>query len=69
MANFYINKEDIQENIAIIKGEEAQHISRVLRMKKGDTVTLCDGEGTFYDATLTDFSDKTARWVFKAHNF
>lgn len=59
MANFYINKEDIQENIAIIKGEEAQHISRVLRMKKGDTVTLCDGEGTFYDATLTDFSDKT----------
>lgn len=59
MANFYITKEDIQENIAIIKGEEAQHISRVLRMKKGDNVTLCDGEGTFYDATLTDFSDKT----------
>ena len=59
MANFYITKEDIQENIAIIKGEEAQHISRVLRMKKGDSVTLCDGEGMFYDATLTDFSDKT----------
>ena len=59
MANFYINKEDIQENIATIKGEEAQHISRVLRMKKGDALTLCDGEGMFYDATLTDFSDKT----------
>ena len=59
MANFYINKEDITENIATIKGEEAQHISRVLRMKKGDNVTLCDGEGTFYDAILTDFCDKT----------
>lgn len=58
MANFYIEKSDITENIATITGEEAQHISRVLRMKKGDNVTLCDGEGMFYDATLTDFSDK-----------
>ncbi len=58
MANFYINKEDINENIATIKGDEAQHISRVLRMKKGDAVTLCDGEGMFYDAVLSDFDDK-----------
>ena len=59
MANFYINKEDIQDNIATIKGEEAQHISRVLRMKKGDEVTLCDGEGMFYDAVLSEFDDKS----------
>lgn len=59
MANFYINKEDIQDNIATIKGEEAQHISRVLRMKKGDAVTLCDGEGMFYDAVLSGFDDKS----------
>lgn len=58
MANFYIDKSDITENIATITGEEAQHISRVLRMKKGDKVTLCDGEGTFYEAVLTDFSEK-----------
>ena len=59
MANFYIDKNDITENCATITGEEAQHISRVLRMKKGDNVTLCDGEGMFYEATLTDFSDKS----------
>lgn len=59
MANFYIDKSDITENIATISGEEAQHISRVLRMKKGDEVTLCDGEGFFYEAVLSDFSDKT----------
>ena len=59
MANFYIEKTDITENIAAITGEEAQHISRVLRMKKGDEVTLCDGEGMFYEAVLSDFSDKT----------
>ena len=59
MANFYIDKSDITENTAVITGEEAQHISRVLRMKKGDNVTLCDGEGMFYEAILSDFSDKT----------
>lgn len=59
MANFYIDKSDITENTAVITGEEAQHISRVLRMKKGDEVTLCDGEGFFYEAVLADFSDKS----------
>ena len=59
MANFYIDKSDITENCAIITGEEAAHISRVLRMKKGDNVTLCDGEGTFYEAILSDFSEKS----------
>ena len=59
MANFYIERSQINENMATITGEEAQHISRVLRMKKGDSVTLCDGEGTFYDAVLSDFSEKT----------
>lgn len=55
MANFYITKDSIKEDKAIITGDEARHISRVLRMKKGDRVTLCDGEGTFYDAVLSSF--------------
>ena len=59
MANFYITKEQIADNTAIITGEEAQHISRVLRMKKGDTVTLCDGAGYFYEATLCGFDEKS----------
>ena len=59
MANFYIDKKDINENTAVITGEEAQHISRVLRMKKGDAVTLCDGEGNFYEAELFAFEEKT----------
>ena len=64
MANFYIERSQINENMATITGEEAQHISRVLRMKKGDSVTLCDGEGTFYDAVLSDFSEKTVIYLF-----
>lgn len=59
MANFYITKDMIKENEAVITGEEAKHISRVLRMKKGDNVTLCDGEGNFYEAVLTAFSENS----------
>ena len=57
MANFYINKDAIKENTATITGDEAKHISKVLRMKKGDSVVLCDGEGTFYDAVLSSFTE------------
>ena len=59
MANFYIEKEQCSGNTALITGEEAQHISRVLRMKKGDEVTLCDGEGNFYEARLSFFDEKS----------
>lgn len=58
MPNFYITKNDITGDTAVITGEEAQHISRVLRMKKGDEVTLCDGEGNFREAVLESFSEK-----------
>ncbi|MBR1969752.1 MAG: 16S rRNA (uracil(1498)-N(3))-methyltransferase [Clostridia bacterium] len=57
MANFYINKDAIKETTATITGDEAKHISKVLRMKKGDSVVLCDGEGHFYDAVLSSFTE------------
>ena len=59
MANFYITKDMINGASVIITGDEEAHISRVLRMKKGDEVTLCDGEGMFYDAVLECFDAKS----------
>jgi len=32
--------------------EEALHIERVLRLKKGDTITMTDGNGYFYSAII-----------------
>ncbi len=36
-----------------IGGENARHISLSLRMKTGDRLLLCDGEGMEYDAAIT----------------
>lgn len=38
--------------------EEAQHAVRVLRMEMGDEMMLMDGEGTFYQAVVTEATKK-----------
>ncbi len=55
MHRFFVDS--IGENTACITGEDVRHIVRVLRLKRGDAITLCDGNGTDYDAVITDFSD------------
>lgn len=40
--------------------EESAHCVKVLRHREGDHICVIDGEGTFYDCTLTDASAKGA---------
>lgn len=37
-------------------GDDAHHIFRVLRMKAGDALSLCDGAGNEYDAVISSVS-------------
>lgn len=37
----------------MVRGGDAAHIARVLRLREGDGLTLCDGEGNDYDAEIT----------------
>lgn len=46
----------IADNTATITGDDAHHICRVLRMKAGDPLSLCDGAGYEYDATILSVS-------------
>lgn len=45
----YIPESDCIE----LTGDDAHHISRVLRMKSGENLTICDGLGTDYQCVLT----------------
>ena len=51
--------DNITASAATITGEDAHHISRVLRMKAGDALSLCDGAGNEYDAVITAISQDT----------
>ncbi len=68
MPKFFTDRENIGEKI-VLTGDDARHIGRVLRMEKGDKVTVCDKEGTDYhceienitkeDVTLTVIKSET----------
>lgn len=51
--------ENITNTTAVITGDDAHHISRVLRMKAGDALSLCDGAGNEYDAVIASITQET----------
>lgn len=46
--------DNISAETAVVSGEDAHHISVVLRMRAGDIAVLCDGRGTDYLAELVE---------------
>jgi 16S rRNA (uracil1498-N3)-methyltransferase len=52
MQKFLIPPESIENEKAIIKGQDAKHIYRVLRLKSDDPIHLTDGEGTDYEGRI-----------------
>ena len=42
MPKFFVTQDKISDNQIIIDSEDVTHISRVLRLEKGDNVTVCD---------------------------
>lgn len=61
MHRFFIRQEDIFKDGITIEGEDVQHISRVLRLKEGDKIVLCDQSGTDYLVSIADISKHSIR--------
>lgn len=53
MPRFFVPKQEIGSSFLVLTGENAAH-AKVLRLKNGDDVTICDGEGTDYICTVSD---------------
>ena len=45
MVRFFADGEELRADTVVLTGENAQH-ARVLRLKAGETVLVCDGQGT-----------------------
>lgn len=56
MSRFFIPRENISDNQIFVKGEDVIHISKVLRLKNGDSFTCCDGKGFDYSVIIVDIS-------------
>ena len=48
MPRFFISPDSVAPDgaTAVVTGDDARHISRSLRMRVGEAITLCDGQGT-----------------------
>lgn len=55
---FYTKPELINDNQLIIEGQEAIHVSKVLRMAAGDSVHVTDGNGSLYTGTIREIRSK-----------
>lgn len=61
MARFFVEAIDPTASSAVITGRDAEHI-KVLRMRPGEQLTLCDGKGTEALCVLTE-SGKAAAYA------
>lgn len=52
MDRFFIDPAAVTADTAGITGEDVAHITRVLRLQKGDIITLCDGHALEYAARI-----------------
>ncbi len=62
MPRFFVqlDKIDLVHKTVRIEGEDAHHISRSLRMAKGERITVCDMQGREYDCAIRDFCDDSS---------
>ena len=53
MTRFFVTPEELERNETVLTGENFQH-AKVLRLKNGEAVMLCDGQGLECICTVTD---------------
>lgn len=58
MRRFFVENDRITDNVAHILGEEVKHITKVLRLGKGDEVILFDEAGWEYRAKIINGNPK-----------
>lgn len=56
MTRFFVSPEELQPEFLVLTGENAKH-ARVLRLKEGEEVLVCDGQGTECLCAVSDVSD------------
>lgn len=64
MTRFFVEPEELLPDFLVLTGENARH-AKVLRLKCGEAVLVCDGAGTEAVCTVSDVSDGQISLVVK----
>lgn len=52
MSRFFVKESDIHSEYIDIKGDDVGHIRKVLRLRCGDQITVCDGKGNDFSVII-----------------
>ncbi|MGL4606319.1 MAG: RsmE family RNA methyltransferase [Eubacteriaceae bacterium] len=63
MHRFFVDRTQINDQYVVIDGEDYKHITKVLRLKSGETIEVCDGEENDYEVMIQ--GDENQRIVGK----
>jgi len=63
----FLSKSEIVGESAVISGEDAHHIVKVLRMKRGDKLTLCDNEGIDHEAVIDEINSDVKVQILRSY--
>lgn len=55
MARFFVDASELQGKFLVLTGENAEH-AKVLRLKIGEEIYVCDGQGKEYLCTVSDIA-------------
>ena len=64
MTRFFVSEDELQPDFLVLTGEKAQH-AKVLRLKEGEEVLVCDGEGRECLCAISDVSPGQISLVVK----
>ena len=65
MTRFFVEPEQMQDSFLVLTGDNAQH-AKVLRLKNGEEVLVCDGQGAECLCTVSDVSPGQISLVVKS---
>ncbi len=69
MPRFFVDENQITESMVYIEGEDVRHIQRVLRLRTGDEITVCDKSKTDYECRISDIaSDRVTAEIISTHD-
>ena len=68
MPKFFVQKCNIDEPFIKIDGEDVSHIKKVLRMREGEEIDVCDSSGFDYKAVIDSINDKDIVCKIKSKN-
>lgn len=67
MARFFVDAQDLNDDFLVLTGENAEH-AKVLRLKIGEEVAVCDGQGRECLCTVSDVNSGQVRLMVRSSN-